>query len=204
MEYLVALLPHIEGFGSWTYLFILLITILESTAFIGLIIPGTTVIVFSGFLASQGIIDLGDVIWFVALGGIIGDTISFYLGQRGIHLFNKKNRFFTPELLKKAESYFEKHGNKSVALARFIGPIRPLVPFIAGLSKMNIGMFFLFNILGGLIAAAIYVLIGYFFGAVWEEVRFWVHRFEGGLILVIGVLIVGYFLHQRFFKKYPN
>lgn len=203
MDYLLDILPPIEVFGSWTYLFILLISILESTAFVGLVIPGTTVIVFAGFLASQGVINLGDTIWFVALGGIIGDTISFYMGQRGIQLFHKKNRFFTPELLKKAEQYFEKHGNKSVALARFIGPIRPIVPFIAGLSKMNIGMFFIFNIIGGLLAATVYVLIGYFFGAIWEQISFWVHRLGGGIILVIIVLVVGYFLHKRFFKKYP-
>ncbi len=199
MDFLLALLPKIQHLGLWGYWAVLLAAALESTAFVGLFFPGTTIIVFAGFLTAQKILDVGDMIWFVAIGGIIGDSISFYLGRRGTNLFKAENKLLKKSHLETAETFFNRHGAKSIFLARFIGPVRPLVPFVAGLSKMNTKKFFLFNILGGFAAATVYVLIGYFFGEAWGRVGPLLEQAKVALLILFGAGVIGYILRKKLF-----
>ena len=108
MGFLTSLLPKIELLGNWVYWIILLVTILESTAFIGLIIPGTIVLVFMGFLVAQGILDIYILFWFISVGGIIGDTISFYAGKKGLDTFKVTAKFKTSKYLLKGEEFFNR------------------------------------------------------------------------------------------------
>jgi undecaprenyl-diphosphatase len=131
MDLLNSLLPTIEHFrflGYWIVLFILLI---DSTAFVGLISPGTLLVIGIGFLSSQGFLDIGDVIWFAAVGAIIGDMISYYLGKHmGGTFFKDENKIFKAKYLETGQLFFNKHGNKAIFLDRFIGPVRPVATFI--------------------------------------------------------------------------
>lgn len=190
-------LPRLEHLGVGIYWVIFGAAIIETTAFVGLFFPGTTLIIFVGYLSSRHIVDVGDAIWFVAAGNIIGDTISYELGRRGKNYFTEKSRFFKPELLDKGRLFFTRHGAKSVFLARFVGPLRPVVPFVAGLSHMAPKKFFLFNIIGGVASATTYILIGYYFGAVWQTYRHYLPHL-GPLIFIAGVaLMVKYFWGKR-------
>ncbi len=137
-----SLLPVVEHLGMFGYWLILLVSLLESLAFVGLLIPGTIMVLFSGFLSAQGYLDLGDLIWFTAIGGILGDGISYWLGTKGKQLFRNNSKVFKERHIERAERFFKKHGNKSIFLGRFIGPLRPIVPFMAGLSKMDKRNFF--------------------------------------------------------------
>lgn len=201
MDLFIALLPKIEHLGLWAYWLLFGISTLESTAFFGLVVPGTTATIFAGFLATQDILDMGDVIWIVALGGIVGDTISFYLGRRGVNLFQPNNRVLKLSYLEKGREFFEKHGDKSLVLARFIGPIRPIIPFVAGLVRMNTKKFFLLNLVSGFISAAAYTLLGYFFGAVWGRTEAWFGHIEAALVITGAVFIIGYVLKKIIMKK---
>lgn len=202
MEYLLTLLPKIEFLGAWSYWILLLISILESTAFVGLVIPGTTAAIFTGFLASRHIIDLGDAIWFMAIGGIIGDTISFYLGRKSKELqWLQNNKLLRKEHLLKAEKFFNDHGDKSVITARFIGPLRPIIPFVAGLFQMPARRFFLYNIVGGIVSTISFIYIGYFFGEVYNTYHYLFRRIEGGILIVLATLIVGYFINKQIIKE---
>lgn len=188
--------------GQWSYVLIFLVALLESTAFVGLLVPGTTFAIFTGFLASQKIIDVGDVIWIMTLGGVAGDALSYYFGTRGKAWFNKTNRFFKQSYLDRGKIFFERHGEKSVMLARFIGPFRPVVPFIAGAVRMPKLKFFGYNIIGGLLAAMFYTLTGYFFGEAWKSVANILGRFGvGAVVLVLGILIFGYIFDTYILKK---
>lgn len=201
MDFLNSLLPKIAPLGLWIYWLILLISLLESTAFIGLIIPGTTAVVFAGFLASRHIIDLGDSIWFVAIGGILGDGLSFYLGKKSHESsWFKKGRLLKEEHLKTGENFFRSHGDKSVLIARFIGPLRPIIPFVAGLFRMPRYRFLVYNIIGGVAAAIAYMLLGYFFGQVWHTYHRFFHRLEGGIIVVLLVAVGSYYFHKKILK----
>ncbi len=201
MEFLNHFLPTIEHWGRWIYWLILFICILESIAFIGLAVPGTTVLIFTGFLVSQKILDPGDALWVAALGGIIGDTLSFLLGKRGAAWFREDHKIFKLEYLKKGEEFFHQHGDKSVILARFIGPIRPIVPVIAGLSKMSSKKFFFFNILGAFVSAAVYLTLGYFFGQVWDGIQFWIKKIEIVAVIMALVLTAGFVIKKIALKK---
>lgn len=197
MSILDTLLPKIEHLGVLAYWVVFLVSTLESTVVVGLIIPGTTIIIFVGFLVAQEVLDLGDVIWYVALGGIIGDAISFYLGRRGTNLFKNENKYLKAAYLAKGEEFFGRWGSMSIVLARFIGPLRPMVPFAAGLSKMPAKKFLILNVLSGFAAAAVYVLIGYFFGEAWGRAHAWISHFKAGLLILVAALLAGYLIRKR-------
>lgn len=183
----------------WIYGLIFLISIFESLAFVGLVIPGTTVVIAAGVLASRHLLDIGDLIWCVALGGVAGDTISFFLGRSGITLFSEKSRLFKKEYMDKGQEFFLRYGNKSVLFARFFGPLRPVVPFVAGLVKMDFKKFLFYNVISAFLAAPVYLLFGYFFGETWRQVR---HLRGGAEIAFLIVLIgVGVWLVGRKQKK---
>jgi undecaprenyl-diphosphatase len=159
--------------------------------------------VLSGVFVSQGIVRWSETLVFVILGGVLGDAASFYLGKRGVGLFGKDNKIFKLDYLEKGERFFKKYGNKSVFLARFFGPIRPVVPFVAGIFRMRTRTFFVYNILSALLAAPVYVGIGYFFG--YNTGRFQ-HIFgRAGLFgAVLVLLVIGLYLFKRSLVKKGN
>jgi undecaprenyl-diphosphatase len=196
MQLIARIIPHLESLGIFSYWIIFLVATLESFAFVGLIIPGTTFIVIMGILASQGALDVGDVIAAVALGGVIGDALSFYLGTKGKSFLNSKNKFFKQEHLAYGEKFFLTHGDKSVFLARFFGPLRPIIPFVAGVFKMSKIRFFIFNILSSVCAAGAYVMLGYFFGQASLSLEKFIGR-VGIFSFSLFVVVVTLYLFKR-------
>ena len=176
MEYLSSILPTVQHLGIFGYWVVLLFSLLESLAFIGIIVPGAIVVVFAGFLSAQGYLDLSNLICFAAIGAILGDSLSYYLGTKGANLFRPENRFLKLSHLEKGEQFFKKYGNKSIFFGRFIGPIRPIVPFVAGLSKMNKWSFFFWNITSAFLWATSHLLLGYFFGGAIKTIEVWSTR----------------------------
>ena len=168
MDYFHSLLPDIQNLGIWGYWVFFLVSALESSTIAGIIIPGATIVVLAGVLAAQGIFDIGDLFLFVAFGAIVGDNISYYLGRHANQFFKKENKIFKLSHVQKGERFFNKHGNKSVFLGRFVGPIRSIVPFIAGISKMNRWTFLFWNVTSAFVWAAATLALGYFFGGSWN------------------------------------
>lgn len=171
--------------GYWV---VLLISLAESLAFVGVLVPGTTIVILTGFLASKGVFDLGDLVWFVMIGAILGDGLSFYLGQRGTQLVRPESKLFTASRMQKAFQFFHRHGGKSVFFGRFVGPMRAVIPFIAGMSRMNMREFLLWNMSSALGWAVSYLLLGYFFGHAWQAIETWSTRFS--LLLLVLFLVV--------------
>ncbi len=158
------LLPSLGSFGVWGYWFILLVSFVEALVIVGSFVPGALFVVFAGILVSKGVYDLGDMIIFASIGAILGDMASYYLGSKGIHLFKNENRFLKEDHLIGGKAFFRKHGDKSVLIGRFLGPLRSIVPFVAGLTGMNKRSFLFWNVIGGVAWAVSHILIGYFFG----------------------------------------
>lgn len=158
---------------------------------VGSIVPGAMFVIFAGILASKGLYDVGDMIIFASLGAILGDAVSYYLGTRGTRLFKAGNRFLKAELLEKGIKFIGKHGGKSILIGRFVGPLRSILPFVAGLTRMKMGNFMLWNIVGGILWSIAHVLIGYFFGGSLALVHKWsllVTIFVLGTISVVVIL----------------
>lgn len=175
------------------YWLIFAIALLEALAIIGLIIPRLTIVVVSGLLFAQGAVDIIPAIWFAALGAIIGDSVSFYLGKRGLNIFAEDNRLFKLRYVHKGEALYRKYGRNSIFWARWFGVTRAIIPSIAGMFKMRSSVFFLYNIIGAIVWAIFYISFGYICGILWLLIETWSTR-----TTLLGVLalagVVGLYL----------
>ncbi|MBT9537290.1 MAG: bifunctional DedA family/phosphatase PAP2 family protein [Nitrospirae bacterium] len=193
-----SLLPHLN---HWGYYVLLLMTFLETSAFLGFLVPGESMVVIAGLLAARGVLELGDVIWVASLGAIMGDTAGYFIGRRfgeGFFLKYGKYFFFKKEYLDEAKGFFDKHGGKTVFLGRFMAWLRAFAPVVAGISKMHYPRFLFFNVAGGIAWAAAFSLLGYFVGNSWDIIKAYLGRF-GVFAFICGALIIFlyFFLTKR-------
>jgi undecaprenyl-diphosphatase len=194
MDFLNSLLPTIEHFRILGYWIVLFISLLESLAFIGIAIPGTIFIVLIGFVSAKGFLDLGDLIWFAAIGAIMGDVLSYYLGSHVKKFFKDDSRIFKSKYLNRGKHFFGKYGGRSIFLGRFVGPIRPIIPFVAGMLNMDRKKFLSWNIFSGFVWATTFLLIGFFFGQAWETIALWSTRGSMFMVTFVGFIFVFYIL----------
>ncbi len=163
--FFTTLLASLEGLGVWGYWLILLIAFADSLVIVGTFIPGTVVILFGGFLVSEGVYDLGDMALFASAGALLGSVTSYYLGFRGTQLFTNKNGFFKEKHLTEGKALFDNYGNASIMIGRFLGPASSIASFIAGVAHMNVRTFLLWSVLTSLMWGVSYTFIGNFFGS---------------------------------------
>jgi membrane-associated protein len=157
----------IQTFGPWTYL-ILFLVIFSETGFVATpFFPGDSLIFIAGAFASSGSLNIEWLIILFSLAAIIGDTVNYWIGHfAGPKIFHRKNaRFFKKEYLDTAHEFYEKHGGKTIVLARFIPVIRTFAPFVAGIGEMSYQRFIIYNIIGGVAWVAVFTLGGYYFGS---------------------------------------
>lgn len=192
MSIIEKLLAIISLLGHWVYLVIFLAAFLESSAFMGLLVPGESVVVVAGFLASQGTLELGDCLWVIALGAVLGDSVGYGLGKiigRGYFEKHHKLLLLKEKHIQKVDGYFRRHGGKTIFFGRFIGLLRAMAPFVAGMSRMPYRSFALYNIAGGVIWSLTFTLLGYFFGQSWQLIEKWSGR--AGVFVLFIFLVVG-------------
>jgi membrane-associated protein len=134
------------------YLGIFLIVFADSGLLLGLVLPGDSLLFTAGLLASQGHLDLWILIIVALLGAILGDSAGYAFGKRvGPKLFTREDAWlFTTHQLEQARHFYERHGGKTIFLARFVHFVRTLAPMIAGAAGMPYGTFLVYNIFGGL------------------------------------------------------
>lgn len=139
----------------------------ESGLLIGFFLPGDTLLFGAGILAAQGTLPLGWLLVVVILAAIIGDNVGYSIGRRtGKRLFSKKESIlFKPDHLERAEAFYEKHGGKTVILARFVPVVRTFAPMVAGIGKMTRQKFMVYNIIGGVLWGGGITLLGYWLGS---------------------------------------
>lgn len=157
-----ALIAFITNHAAWTFPVVFLITFGESFAFISFAFPGTTVLLVAGALVPVGALHLWPVLAGAILGAVIGDAISYALGLRYGHLLDDRWPFTRyPTILPRGYAFFEKHGGKSVFVGRFFGPMRAVVPLVAGVTRMQSTRFWLANIVSALIWAPALMIPGF-------------------------------------------
>lgn len=156
----------ISAFGV---LGIMAIVFAESGLLIGFFLPGDSLLFTAGFLTNVEIlkINIHLLVGLVFIAAVLGDSVGYTFGHRvGRRLFDKPNsRLFKQEHLQKAEAFYEKHGGKTIILARFIPIVRTFVPIVAGVGKMNYKTFISYNIIGGILWAGGVTYLGYFLGS---------------------------------------
>ncbi len=179
------LIPFIKSIG---YLGLFFITFAESGLLIGFFLPGDSLLFTAGFVASQGILDIMVLFPLLFMAAVFGDTVGYAFGNHvGLRIFKRKNSiFFNKENLKRAEIFFEKHGSKTIVIARFLPVIRTFAPILAGVARMPYPVFFFYNVLGGLIWAIGLLAAGYFLGRIVPNA----HQYILPIILLIITLSI--------------
>jgi len=148
------------------YIGLFAIIFAESGLFLGFFLPGDSLIFTAGFLASQNILNIWILIPVLFLGAILGDNFGYSFGRQvGPKIFKRKDSlFFHQDNLNRANLFYQKHGPKTLILARFMPIIRTFAPILAGVGSMNYRKFFIFNLIGGALWTTSLPLLGYYLG----------------------------------------
>lgn len=175
---------------DWLGLLIVAIAFIESFAVLGVIVPGVVLMYIAAFLAGSGGLPLGYALAGAWLGAVLGDGLSFLIGRYfHRHLPNTWPFSQHTEWLAKAEGLIESYGAAAVIGGRFIGPIRPMMPLIAGSLMMQIRVFYPINLASAVVWAPVYILPGFFAGAAIEAGADW-HRYLAGAVIVLAILAI--------------
>lgn len=151
--------------GQMTYLILFAIVFMETGLVITPILPGDSLLFAAGAIAGKGLIDVKITMILTIIAAIIGDTVNYACGRFfGEKLMAKKYKFFKQEYIDKSHKFYEKYGQKTIILCRFIPIVRTFAPFIAGLGKMNYVSFMTYNVVGAFAWVIIFMGAGYFFG----------------------------------------
>jgi membrane-associated protein len=140
----------------------------ETGLLIGFFLPGDSLLVTAGVFAATGKLSLWHVIGLLSVAAIVGDTVGYWFGRRvGQALFTRpRSLLFNPDHLRRAHDFYEKHGGKTIIIARFMPIIRTFAPIVAGMGQMNYRRFVSFNVVGGILWVNSMTGIGYFLGQI--------------------------------------
>ena len=155
----------ISNYGTWTYLILFLIIFMETGLVVTPFLPGDSLLFAAGTFASLGALNVWVLFILLSIAAVLGDTVNYWIGHYiGEKAFSGNIRFLKKEYLDRTHDFYERHGGKTIILARFIPIIRTFAPFVAGVGEMSYGRFLTYNLVGGILWVGIFVFAGYFFG----------------------------------------
>jgi membrane-associated protein len=156
----------IQQFGLLTYVLLFVVVFCETGLVVTPFFPGDSLLFTVGAFAARGSLDLTVALVLLAAAAILGDTVNYWIGAIvGPKVFHKENvRFLNKKHLERTHEFYERYGAKTIVIARFVPIIRTFAPFVAGIGKMTYGRFLSYNVVGGLLWVALFVLGGYYFG----------------------------------------
>jgi membrane-associated protein len=174
-ELLHPILLQTEG-GSWLdpttiiktvgLLGVIAIVFAESGLLIGFFLPGDSLLFTAGFLASQGLLPIGWLVPLAFIAAVAGDSVGYWFGLKtGPKIFTREDSlFFNKNHILRAQAFYDKHGGKTIILARFLPIVRTFAPIVAGVGKMNYRQFLMFNVIGGFVWSVGLTMLGYILG----------------------------------------
>lgn len=156
----------ISDYGTWTYLLLFLIVFCETGLVVTPFLPGDSLLFAAGALAATvPALDVKVLLLLLGVAAILGDTVNYAIGKAiGPRAFTSNVRFLKREYLERTQQFYEKHGGKTIILARFVPIVRTFAPFVAGVGTMKYGRFVVYNVAGGCLWVAMFTLGGFFFG----------------------------------------
>lgn len=157
----------ISQYGTWTHLILFLIVFCETGLVVTPFLPGDSLLFAAGTFAALGALDLWLLVLLLIIAAIAGDTVNYWIGAYiGPRAFRGDIRFLRKEYLDRTHAFYEKHGGKTIIMARFVPIIRTFAPFVAGVGAMSYPKFILYNVVGAVLWVGLFVLGGYFFGTI--------------------------------------
>jgi len=160
----------VDHFGPWVYAILFLIIFCETGLVVTPFLPGDSLLFLAGILAHSGGNDL-NIVWLILIlivAAILGDLVNYLIGRFfGEKLFSDPNsKIFKQSYLEKTNKFYDKHGGKTIIIARFVPIVRTFAPFVAGMGQMCYKKFGSFNVIGGIAWIALFSILGYALGGV--------------------------------------
>jgi len=162
------LLELCTQYGTWVYAILFIIIFCETGLVVTPFLPGDSLLFAVGSLAAIQALDFTSSIILLMLAAVLGDTVNYWIGNYvGPKVFYQENsRLLNKEYLMRTHQFYEKHGGKTIIIARFLPIIRTFAPFVAGIGSMTYRRFIAFNVVGGALWVLLFIPAGYFFGSV--------------------------------------
>ncbi len=186
------------GWGGYLVLFLIIFA--ETGLFVGFFLPGDSLLITAGIFAGAGKLDIILLASVLIVAAIVGDSTGYWFGEKiGKPLFSKDHsKLFKRKHLLKAKDFYERHGGKTIIIARFVPVIRTFAPIVAGATDMNYRKFLHYNIIGGILWVLSMTLIGYYLGSVVPNIESNI----GPLVIIVVIIslipaIVGYIREKR-------
>jgi membrane-associated protein len=177
----------IARYGAWTLALLFLIIFLETGVVVTPFLPGDSLIFAAATFAARGALNPWALFILLAIAAVAGDTVNYWIGHRvGARAYTGEVRWIKKQYLERTNAFFEKHGGKTIFLARFVPIIRTFAPFVAGVSQMSYGFFWRWNVIGGIVWVATFTFLGYFFG----NIPFVQKNFELVIVAIIVISLV--------------
>jgi membrane-associated protein len=159
------LLEFASAYGVWIYALLFLIIFFETGVVVTPFLPGDSLLFAVGALSAAGVVDVVGVLSLLTAAAIIGDNTNYFIGRTvGPRVFTEGRRWLKREHLLRTQHFYERHGGKTVVLARFVPIVRTFAPFVAGVGRMHYPRFLAFDVGGGIVWVWSFGLLGYFFG----------------------------------------
>ncbi len=173
----------IQAYGAWTYAILFLIVFCETGLVVTPFLPGDSLLFVCGAFAATGAFDLATLLGTLSVAAILGNIVNYQIGAIvGPRVFSERVRFLKKEYLIRTQQFYEKHGGKTIVIARFLPIIRTFAPFVAGIGRMHYGKFTFFNVAGCMAWILSFVLGGYYFGNI--------PIVKQNLTLVIAIIVI--------------
>lgn len=204
--FLVDFIIHIDrhltelalAYGPWLFLILFLIIFAETGLVVTPILPGDSMLFVTGAIAATGAFNVHLMAVTLIVAAILGDSTNYQIGKiLGIKVFERENsRIFKREYLERTHAFYERHGGRTIIIARFAPIVRTFAPFIAGVGAMTYPRFFAYNVIGGVLWVASFTYAGYFFGNL-PVIR------QNLSLLIVAIVVISFlpgiiqFLRQR-------
>jgi len=155
----------IRQYGGWTYMILFAIIFAETGFVVTPFLPGDSLLFAAGVFAARGSLDPYTLSVLLIIAAIMGDTVNYWIGHAlAPGLANGRIRFIKQRHLEKTQAFYDKHGGKTIIIARFVPIVRTFAPFVAGVGAMHYPRFLAYNVIGGFVWVLLFVWAGFFFG----------------------------------------
>ena len=176
----------ITRYGAWTYGLLFVVIFMETGFVVTPFLPGDSLIFAAATFAARGVLNPWLIFILLSIAAVSGDTANYWIGHAiGAKAYTGEVKWIKKEYMDRTHAFFEKHGGKTIFLARFVPIIRTFAPFVAGVSEMSYRHFITWNLVGGVTWVATFTLLGYFFG----NIPFVQDNFE---LVIIAIVLISF------------
>jgi len=193
-----------SNYGTAVYLILFIVIFVETGMVIMPFLPGDSLLFTAGLFARLGYLNISYLLILLFIAAVVGDNVNYFVGRtiglRVLHLKWRGKSLVKQEYLDKTHSFFEKHGPKTIIMARFVPIVRTFAPFVAGIAEMKYRKFLSFDLLGGAIWIGSLTMAGYFLGEI-DWIREHIELVALGIIFISILPILIEFAKAKFAKK---